>query len=249
MLPQEDPETEYDQSLFTNAEWIDVKQAATMTGVGDRQVRNIADRFAWPKKYAKKEGKPYLFFLKKPVEEYVRSKQPNKTVPQVESVQSAPHIETLPKEISSSVQSELHKEQARGSAEPLIASGKQLSTDADNAQLRSILETQNEILSRISQLETKNSGGEEAGYWKLKSETTQHFNIGLLIVTGLLVIVAGGLAVVFFNQSATLNEKNTQLAENVRAKESEILNLKELFNKLQPVQVNATQPEPSVINH
>jgi hypothetical protein len=25
MLPQEDPETEYDQSLFTNAEWIDVK--------------------------------------------------------------------------------------------------------------------------------------------------------------------------------------------------------------------------------
>ncbi len=63
-----------ENEVINNPSWVDVEGAVKIVGVGDRQVRNLADKYSWDKKYAYINKKPVAFYLKSQLENFQRSR-------------------------------------------------------------------------------------------------------------------------------------------------------------------------------
>ncbi len=63
-----------ENEVIDNPSWVDVEGAVKIVGVGDRQIRNLADKYSWDKKYAYINKKPVAFYLKSQLENFQRSR-------------------------------------------------------------------------------------------------------------------------------------------------------------------------------
>ncbi len=63
-----------ENEVIDNPSWVNVEKAVEIIGVGDRQVRNLADKYSWDKKYAYINKKPVAYYLKSQLENFQRNR-------------------------------------------------------------------------------------------------------------------------------------------------------------------------------
>ena len=61
-----------ENDIINTPEWVDIKMAAGMLGLGDRQTRNKAVDLNWSKKYASIRNRPALYLNKIEIAKYVK---------------------------------------------------------------------------------------------------------------------------------------------------------------------------------
>jgi len=91
-----DETAEFDNNVVDSPDWIDIKQVAQLLGIGDRQVRNKCKELNWAKKYAKINGRPYLYLQKKTIVEYRDINGPTPNVEEAQISQNTPEIKPIP---------------------------------------------------------------------------------------------------------------------------------------------------------
>lgn len=67
-------QVEVENQIIDSPGWVDVEGAVKIVGVGDRQIRNLADKYSWDKKYAYINKKPVAYYLKSQLENFQRSR-------------------------------------------------------------------------------------------------------------------------------------------------------------------------------
>ncbi len=85
-------QVEIEDDIINNSNWVGMKVAEKIIGVGDRQVRNLADKNSWEKKYAYVNRKPEVYFLKSQLENFQR----NRVTEVMSSPESTPQKEDTP---------------------------------------------------------------------------------------------------------------------------------------------------------
>jgi hypothetical protein len=82
-----------ENEIINDPRWISVQQAESTLQIGDRQIRNLAKKYNWDKKYAYINKKPVAFYLKSQLENFQRSRvtevitaSPTEETPQKEDV-------------------------------------------------------------------------------------------------------------------------------------------------------------------
>jgi hypothetical protein len=75
-----DNDMHIDSSVLNNPLWIDVAEASKLLKRGDRQTRNIAEKYKWEKRYAKIKGLPRLHYPRSTVQAYIKENGPIETM-------------------------------------------------------------------------------------------------------------------------------------------------------------------------
>ena len=230
--------TDYDQSVENNPDWVDVDQAMLMIDRKDRQTRIIGNRLGWPKKYAKVDGKPKLYWLKSAIEEYSKAKMkvsPSEHIPAAEDGEEVadqnlqpPPLQTPPPMAALKEETPIPpKEPIVDTSEiPRMSSSKELTTEQLNGRLQDVETTLNEVLKELKEVKAGQTGGKVPG-------VAQALNKGLVVVAVSLAAIGAFLVISMHKESISLLEKNAKISEDLHSKEIELSTMKNLFEKFQ----------------
>ena len=67
-------QVQIENEIINNPSWVDVEGAVKIIGVGDRQIRNLAEKNSWDKKYAYINKKPVAYYLKSQLDNFQRNR-------------------------------------------------------------------------------------------------------------------------------------------------------------------------------
>lgn len=87
-----DETAEFDNSVIDSPDWLDIKQVAELLDIGDRQVRNKCKELNWVKKYAKVNGRPYLYLQKQTIIDYRNINGPTPNIEEAKIHQDTPEV-------------------------------------------------------------------------------------------------------------------------------------------------------------
>ena len=223
-----------ENEIINDPRWINVQQAESTLKIGDRQIRNLAKKYNWDKKYAYINKKPVAYYLKSQLENFQRSRV-------TEIITPTAQTESLPKEEGALTET--------GTGQSLITKHtlEEIDTVVKKLQpyIGDFLETYKKNQERIIILEeTKSTAEKTAVFWKT---TAIWIGVGGLIAfiawfkadqinTGL-NRTTGDLSSQYQNTQQELY--NTKLL--LTQKEDEVERLKTVQNNSQSV--NAVVPE------
>ncbi len=91
-------QVEIEDEIINNPSWVNVEDAVKIIGVGDRQIRNLADKNSWDKKYAYINKKPVAYYLKSQLESFQRGRITDVIIPkepESQKINAARSPETL----------------------------------------------------------------------------------------------------------------------------------------------------------
>ena len=192
-----------ENEIINDPRWINVQQAESTLKIGDRQIRNLAKKYTWDKKYAYINKKPVAYYLKSQLENFQRNR-----VTEVITTSE----ETLPKEETSTTESGVGKSLiSKHTIEELDTVVKQL-----QPYIGDFLETYKKNQERIISLEERKSTAEKSAVlWK-----TSAIWISVLAVTAAL----SWFQISRINSSLALN--NSSLSGKYESTQSELYETK-----------------------
>ena len=221
-----------ENDIINNPEWVDIKMAAEMLMLGDRQTRNKAVDLNWSKKYASIRNRPALYLNKAEIAKYVkenpRTTHASFSKPESQDQQSL--------EVSSSKQIRTFESQEQFEA--------MLKTVSPH--IKEFVESHQKDRERLRELEDKKSVIEKnAAIWK----TSLFWLVGVSIIAGGLwwsshKELSGKLSELsqkISSMALELSSKDNELSQtktSLTEKETELKTIKDLY-KIQNMEVNA----------
>jgi len=183
-----------ENEIINDPHWINVQQAEAILKIGDRQIRNLAKKYSWDKKYAYINKKPVSYYLKSQLEDLQRNRVTEIITPTAEA-----EITVLKDELSSIETAVGTSLISKHTIEELDTVVKQL-----QPYIGDFLETYKKNQERIIALEEKKSSAEKAAVlWK---------------TSAIWVTVLGALIAVSWFKLTDANGALTQANSNLNGK-------------------------------
>jgi len=202
-----------ENDIINNPEWVDIKAAAAMLVLGDRQTRNKAVDLNWSKKYASIRNRPALYLNKPEIEKYIKE-NPRTT--------HASFIKPESQEFQ-------HAEETASKGLQTIESKEQFEAmlKTISPHIKEFVESHQKDRERLRDLEDKKGVLEKsAAIWK----TSLFWLIGVSIF-------AGGVG---WSSHKELSSKLSELSNEISSKDQE---LSSKDNELSQVKTSLTQKD------
>ena len=184
-----------ENDIINNPEWVDIKIAAGMLVLGDRQTRNKAVDLNWSKKYASIRNRPALYLNKAEIAKYVKE---NPRTTHASFTKSEPQ-EQQSLEVSTS--KEIRTFESQDQFEAMLKTV--------SPHIKEFVESHQKDRERLRELEDKKSVIEKsAAVWK----TSLFWLVGVSIL-------AGGL---WWSNHKELSNKLNELSNAISAKDQEL---------------------------
>lgn len=215
---------DFDNSVIDNPEWLDIKQVAELLDIGDRQVRNKCKELNWVKKYAKINGRPYLYIQKKNVIEYrnINGPTPNVNIEEAKINQNASEASKPTTESSNKATGEINEVITRDNK--LVSYEMVTAIDIIRKELSSrndeILALHKKAEEKATILQDKNTKVEkEITFWRTST----------FWLAGSAMLVTGSLGAFLFITSTNLSgatKERESLSNNISAIQKDLYDTK-----------------------
>jgi len=228
-------QVEIEDEIINNPNWVNVEDAVKIIRVGDRQIRNLADKNSWDKKYAYINKKPVAYYLKSQLENFQRSRITDVlTSSAVHEPESKPQENPNPEK---TVGQNLITQHALEDIDSVV---KKL-----QPYIGDFLETYKKNQERIIALEDKRTSAEKSAVlWKTSA-----------IWIAVLGVVAGGSWFKLSQTNSLLFQSNSNLSEKYESTQSELystkLSLTQTQHELDMIkqQQNNSSPTTNSVTH
>jgi hypothetical protein len=222
-------QVQIENEILNDPNWVNVQQMEKLLGIGDRQIRNLAAKYSWEKKYAYVNKKPVSHYSRKQIESFQKERVTAADVvaPAEQAEQAGDKVTTGKELVSPETLREL--DAVLKKVEPYVGE---------------FLENYKKNNERIVALEDKKSTAEKtAVFWR---------------TTALWVAVGGAFAAIAWFKAdqinTTLNKTAGDLSNKYEETQKELFNTKLLLsqkeNEMQLLKatqsstsLNATAPE------
>jgi len=184
-----------ENDIITNPEWVDIKTAAEMLLLGDRQTRNKAVDLNWSKKYASIRNRPALYLNKAEIAKYVKE---NPRTTHASFTKNAPQDQQSLEVVTSK---EIRSFESQEQFEAMLKTV--------SPHIKEFVESHQKDRERLRELEDKKAVIEKsAAVWK----TSLFWLIGVSIL-------AGGL---WWSSHKELSNKLNELSNEISSKDQEL---------------------------